>query len=367
VACYYTPQYIVEYIVKNTVGNLIEGKTPDEIAELKILDPACGSGSFLIGAYTYLLKYHLSWYTANKPKKHKKAVFQVRENEWYLTTAEKKRILLNNIFGVDIDQQAVEVTKLSLLLEVLEHESRESIDQQVKLGLEGVLPNLDDNIKCGNSLIGPDFYETPQKTLFDEAEMRRINVFDWNDDVKGFGEIMKPGGFDCVIGNPPYIRIQALKEWAPQEVEFYKYAYLSASKGNYDIYVVFVEKGLSILNDKGILGLILPHKFFQAKYGQPLRKLIWEGKHLHEIVHFAEQQVFKNSTTYTCLLFLRKTEGQTFRFVKVHSLDVWRTTKKARVREIELNKVAETEWNFIIVGLTHLNRACIEDEPDNLG
>jgi len=195
---YYTPQYVVDYIVKNTVGKLVdgEGKTPEEIAGIKILDPACGSGSFLIGAYTYLLRYHLDWYVSNEPKKHKEAVFHVHENEWYLTTAEKKRILLNNIFGVDIDPQAVEVTKLSLLLKVLEHESRESIDQQVKLELEGVLPNLEDNIKCGNSLIGPDFYGTgQQETLFDEAEMRRVNVFDWNDERKGFGKIMKRGGF----------------------------------------------------------------------------------------------------------------------------------------------------------------------------
>jgi hypothetical protein len=209
---YYTPQYIVDYIVKNTVGKLVEGKekTPEEIVEMKILDPACGSGSFLIGAYTYLLRYHLDWYVNNEPKKHKKAVFQVRENEWYLTTAEKKRILLNNLFGVDIDPQAVEVTKLSLLLKVLENESRESIDQQVKLGLEGVLPNLGDNIKCGNSLIGPDFYDLGQATLFGDEEMRRINVFDWDDDVKGFGEIMKCGGFNCVIGNPPYVEFKRL-------------------------------------------------------------------------------------------------------------------------------------------------------------
>ena len=126
-----------------------------------------------------------------------------------MTTAEKKRILRNNIFGVDIDPQAVEVTKLSLLLKVLEHESRESIDQQVKLGLEGVLPNLEDNVKCGNSLIGADFYDAgKQETLFDEMEMRRVNVFDWEDDEKGFGEIMKRGGFDCVIGNPPWVSLK---------------------------------------------------------------------------------------------------------------------------------------------------------------
>jgi len=226
--------------VENTVGKLVEGKTPEEIAKIKILDPACGSGSFLIGAYTYLLRYHLDWYTNNKPKKHKEEVFQVKEAKWYLTTAEKKRILLNNIFGVDIDPQAVEVTKMSLLLKVLEHESRESIDQQVKLGLEGVLPSLVDNVKCGNSLIGPDFYETQQATLFDEAEMRRINVFDWNDDVKGFGTIMKRGGFDCVIGNPPYGMVSERGE----KVYFEKW--YETHEGRYDKYELFLERGIKL-------------------------------------------------------------------------------------------------------------------------
>ncbi len=239
---YYTPQYIVDYIVKNTAGKLIEGKTPDEIVGIKVLDPACGSGSFLIGTYTYLLKYHLDWYTSHQPKKHKNAVFQVKENEWYLTTAEKKRILLNNIFGVDIDQQAVEVTKLSLLLKVLEHESRESIDQQVRFGLEGVLPNLEDNIKCGNSLIGPDFYDAQQTTLFNEDEIRRINVFDWNDDEKGFGKIMKKNGFDCVIGNPPYGAFfsQLEKAYIKQIYKAYKY--------RFDSYIYFIEKAIRLTN-----------------------------------------------------------------------------------------------------------------------
>jgi len=348
---YYTPQYIVDYIVKNTVGKLVEGKgkTPEEIAEIKILDPACGSGSFLIGAYTYLLRYHLDWYVGNEPKKHKGAVFQVRENEWYLTTAEKKRILLNNIFGVDIDPQAVEVTKLSLLLKVLEHESRESVDQQVKLGLEGVLPNLEGNVKCGNSLIGPDFYGTgQQETLFDEAEMRRVNVFDWDDEGEGFGEIMKRGGFDCVIGNPPYVRIQTMKEWAPTEVEFYKKHYASASKGNYDIYVVFVERALQLLNVRGRMGYILPHKFFQAKYGQPLRELTANGKHLAKIVHFGDQQVFDGASTYTCLLFLHKGSNKSFRYVKVYDLNAWRVSGNAVAGEIYMENVTGSEWNFVI-------------------
>ena len=120
-----------------------------------------------------------------------------------------------------------------------------------------------------------------------------------------------------MIGNPPYIRIQTMKEWAPLEVEFYKTAFAAAGKGNYDIYVVFVEKGLSLLNAKGRLGFILPHKFFNAQYGEPLRALLAKGKHLAEIVHFGDAQVFAGATTYTCLLFLDKAVPASCRFTKV--------------------------------------------------
>jgi type I restriction-modification system DNA methylase subunit len=301
---YYTPQYIVDYIVKNTVGKLVEGKTPEEIAEMKILDPACGSGSFLIGAYMYLLRYHLDWYVGNDPKKHKEAVFQVRENEWYLTTAEKKRILLNNIFGVDIDPQAVEVTKLSLLLKVLEHESRESIDQQVKLGLEGVLPNLEDNIKCGNSLIGPDFYDTQQARLFDEAEMRRVNVFDWDDDVKGFGEIMSRGGFDCVIGNPPY---GALFGQSEKAYLLKQYKNCSSSLDNY---LLFYERCLGhLLKTNGSLGFITSNTWELIFSAAQFRTFVLTNFSINEIVHFT-RKVFKSATVDCEIVIIQNAKQQ---------------------------------------------------------
>ena len=259
---YYTPSYIVDYIVKNTVGKLCEGKTPKQIEKLRILDPACGSGSFLIGAYTSLLDYHRDWYSENDPQKHTKEIYQGAGGQWFLTTQEKKRILLNNIYGVDIDSQAVEVTKLSLLLKVLEGENQDSLTRQLKMWRERALPDLGNNIKCGNSLIGPDFYQNKQIGLLGDEDHYRINAFEWNGE---FPEVMKASGFDAVIGNPPYVRIQTMKEWAPIEVEHYKQAYKSASKGNYDIYVVFVERGLSLLNKNGRLGFILPHKFFNAQ------------------------------------------------------------------------------------------------------
>jgi len=208
---YYTPTYIVDYIVRNTVGKLVEGKTPAQVAKLTILDPACGSGSFLIGAYQFLLDWHLKYYTEHDRAKWAKGksatIYQFRKDAvqgeiWRLTTAEKKRILLANIYGVDIDTQAVEVTKLSLLLKVLEGESAELIDNSLKLFKERALPDLENNVKCGNSLIGPDFYDDKNPALFDMDARLKINTFDWK---KGFSDIMKAGGFDAVIGNPPYL------------------------------------------------------------------------------------------------------------------------------------------------------------------
>jgi type I restriction-modification system DNA methylase subunit len=171
---YYTPQYIVEYIVKNTVGKLVDGKTPNEVSMLTIVDPACGSGSFLLGAYQYLLDWHKDYYSENgKPSKGKKDNPLTPEGN--LTTSEKKRILLNNIYGVDIDVNAVEVTKLSLLLKCMEGETQASIDSQLRMFNERVLPTLDSNIKSGNSLIDTDFYDTQ----LDFGDEKRIKPFNW--------------------------------------------------------------------------------------------------------------------------------------------------------------------------------------------
>ena len=157
---------------------------------------------------------------------------------------------------------------------------------------------------------------------------------------------MHSGGFDVVIGNPPYIRIQAMKEWAPIEVEFYKQHYKAASSGNYDIYVVFVEKGLSLLNEKGRLGFICPHKFFNAQYGAPLRKLLSAGKNLSRVVHFGDQQVFDGATTYTCLLFLAKAGSKQLELERVTDLEAWRGTGEATEGKIPAADITGSEWNF---------------------
>jgi type I restriction-modification system DNA methylase subunit len=310
---YYTPTYIVDYIVKQTVGALLEGKTPKQAASVTIVDPACGSGSFLLGAYQYLLDWYRDRYKESANAADKKRVYQTRLGEWRLTTDERKRILLTHIHGVDIDAQAVETTKLSLLLKTLEGESDESIRSQMKLLHERALPDLGDNIKCGNSLIGPDFYAQPSLPTLDEDETRRLNVFDWG---REFPKVFKAGGFSAVIGNPPYVRQEGLGLY--KEYFAGKYA---VTHGTADLYVYFIEKGFALLTDGGKFAYIVANKWMRANYGQPLRRWMKEKK-IDEIVDFGDLPVFQQATTYPCILRLANGKpAARFPATQVESLD----------------------------------------------
>lgn len=292
---FYTPDYIVKYIVRNTVGKLLEGKTPKEAERLKIVDPACGSGSFLLGAYQHLLDWHLEYYREHDLDKWMKGsnprVIPTSKGDHRLSTAEKKRILLNNIYGVDIDVQAVEVTKLSLLLKVMERETEETLATQHKLFQERALPDLGFNIKCGNSLIGTDFYAAHPD--LDEEEYRRVNAFDWD---REFPEVFKAGGFDAVIGNPPYVRQELLTPFKP-----YFQTHYETYHGVADLYVYFIEKGLGLLREGGEFGIIVANKWLRANYGAPLRTWLKE-RNLRGIIDFGDLPIFQGATTYPCIL-----------------------------------------------------------------
>ena len=305
---YYTPKDIVEYIVDHTVGEALHNATPAKVEQLHILDPACGSGSFLLGAYDKLLNWYLDWYAqeghrARALKDHR--IIEPRTGDYRLTIDEKRRILTNNIYGVDIDDQAVEIAKLSLTLRLLEGETQETAELFTKGGRRRLLPKLETNIKCGNSLIGPDFYSDKPESLFVDDDTRyRINAFDWKGE-SGFKQVFDThGGFDVVLGNPPYVRSIRLKEDNPAQWSFCKAHYTTAADREWDIYLVFVEKGLALLCSGGRLGYILPNKFLNSQVGHNLRQLVADGRYLEHLVHFGALQVFAGATTYTCLLFL---------------------------------------------------------------
>jgi len=318
---FYTPAYIVQYIVQHTVGKLLEGKSTKQAAGITVLDPACGSGSFLIGAYQHLLDWYLKQYLEDGADKHAKGkaarLYQGAGGVWRLTTAERKRILLEHIYGVDIDAQAVEVTKLSLLLKVLEGESDQTLTSQMKLFHERVLPDLDHNIQCGNSLIGPDFYDG-QLDLDDEAA-QRINVFDWQ---AAFPQVFKippspplpkggkpqpplqkgversGGGFDAVIGNPPYGAAFSVVETSYLSSRFPLQNY------QLDSYLLFLEKGLSLSNKQATLGFIIPNTWLVNLTSKKIRSYIFSSTQIEHVVHYG-RYVFPKVTVDTEVVILR--------------------------------------------------------------
>ena len=334
---YYTPSYIVDYIVKNTVAKLLNDPvatqphlaptpavggppkpnrnplTPKQIEKIKILDPACGSGSFLLGAYTYLLDYHRDWYAANNPEKWTKKkdppIYQVGVkghceeslgddeaiSNYRLTVTEKKRILLNNIFGVDIDSQAVEVTKLSLLLKVLEDENAQSLENQHRLFHERALPDLAENIKCGNSLIAPDFFDNPdhlapppvggaldppchsRESGNPQDLYKKINPFDWKQEFPRIFNRKNPG-FDAVIGNPPYVSYYSKKALPLGEAEraYYKtnFAFHNFMTGkSLNTVMLFLEKATHLLSQNALASFIIDIGFHEKVY-RPIRQYL---------------------------------------------------------------------------------------------
>ncbi|MCD6496017.1 MAG: Eco57I restriction-modification methylase domain-containing protein [Candidatus Aenigmarchaeota archaeon] len=419
---YYTPKTITTYISKNTIHPVIVKKVNKLLKEkgykdsellkdieevyrlrestlgevfskiilnLRVCDNACGSGAFLLAAADVLLK-----------------VYQRIKEELRLRNSEismRKLILQNNLYGVDINPNAIEIAKLRLWLWLVTAYEPDKVEP---------LPNIDYNLRVGNSLIGYvdiskfkdhkltllDWYsaekslnillkkredkikeyktaagdkarelkseiddldkkikklldinlfqEISKKTKIDEEEFRKINPFHWGfefyDIFDGDGETDEKG-FDAIIGNPPYIRIQNLKLESPAQVEIFKKIYKTASKGNYDIYVLFDERSLKLVNDVGILGYIQPHKFFQANYGEALRGIISRNKYLREIVNFMDQQVFVGATTYTCLLFLSKQEHENFRYAQIDRV----VNLSNQLEQIELNKKTNIKIEII--------------------
>ncbi|MCY3023356.1 MAG: N-6 DNA methylase [Planctomycetota bacterium] len=340
---YYTPEYIVRYIVENTVGKLIAGKTPDQIAGMRFADIACGSGSFLLGVYDLLLQYHGTWYNAN-PRKARKGDCIEYDGKLYLSLNKKRDILLNNIFGVDISSQAVEVCQLSLYLKLLEEETLASTKQYLlDFAQEALLPPLNRNIVCGNSLIGRDVLEGQ---LFDNGDERELKPMNFDD---AFPEVMKRGGFDAVIGNPPYVRIQGFPR---EQIEYLTRHYRSAT-GNCDVYVSFVERAYGLLKPGGRLGYIVPNKFFRTDYGVGLRELLATKNAVMRIVDFGANQVF-GATTYTCLLFLANQQQGELEYAQIPASG--EALASASFSTIAASALTREPWLFTEGGVAVLAR-----------
>ncbi len=306
---YYTPEWVVDFIVEETIGSRLEelqrecgwpqpgsDKLPSEQAVLdyeerlktiKVVDPACGSGAFLITALRFLLD---EWTALQELRKQISKNYQTREGE---NDALIRSILRDNLYGVDINPASVEITKLALWL----HTARG----------DKPLSSLDDHIRDGNSLIGNSFYDG--LAPYTPEEQERINAFDWE---RAFPSVFERGGFDVVIGNPPYVKLQNFRKVHTDMAGFLKsdaagrVTYASTQTGNFDLFLPFIEKGIALLNDDGRLGYIAPSLWTMNEYGQGLREHIMDGRHLYGWIDFQSFQVFEEATTYTALQFFSK-------------------------------------------------------------
>jgi adenine-specific DNA-methyltransferase len=292
---YYTPDYIVRYIVKETVGKLIDGKTPEEISKMAFADIACGSGSFLIEVYDLLLKYHERYYTEH-PEKAKKGDTEQREGRKVLSLKKRQEILVNNIYGVDIDYQATEVTQLSLYLKLLEDVTTNDA-YQFSLLKEKILPNLSRNIVCGNSLIGRDIAEG---NLFPDVEESKLKPMNFED---AFPEVMHQGGFDAVVGNPPYIRMEEFKE-----IKKYLRERYAVHTERSDIFYYFIEHAIRLLRKNGAIGYIVSNTFTRSGAGENLRGFLLASLSISRIVDFGDFTPFEDASIYPLILVGTKSD-----------------------------------------------------------
>ena len=287
---YYTSTYIVDYIVKNTVTESAKGKTIDEILNMKILDPACGSGSFLIRAYSEVCKI-----IEEKMKKGEKSVKYITMKNYSrrLTLPQKITILTSCIYGVDLDEKAVEIAQLNLLLKLLDGETSESLSNMSET--RKLLPMLNNNIKCGNSLI-------------DDPEIAGENkAFSWKERFK---EIMDNGGFDVVIGNPPYLMLQPQN--TPEELLKYIKNKFNVAQYKIDDFHLFLERGIYLLKQSCRLGFITPNTYLMNTYTTRLRKCILDNCMINKIV-VIPQVVFSDASVDTSIIILQKEKNESVR------------------------------------------------------
>lgn len=342
-----TPKMIVEQVVKDTLSPLVEGKTFNELSQIRIADICCGSGTFLISAYDFLLEKRMEKIIEERIE-DPKVVYEVDGKGLTFTLKGKRDILENNLYGVDINPYAAEVTEFSLLLKLLEGENEVTINNYIHQHSSKILPNLKSNIKCGNSLVDSKFFDFMPDALEDDELLFNVKPFDWNEE---FADIMASGGFDAIIGNPPYVRIQNMQKYNPQEIKYYQSSdsqYTVAKKATIDKYFVFIQRAIQLLNPSGLLGYIVPHKFFLTTGGKELRKFITENHQISKIIHFGVTQVFPERSTYTAILILQANRMDEFEFKKVSKISAESLSSNAHTRKYKTEKYNADPWLFLL-------------------
>lgn len=325
-----TPLEIVKYMVERTCGEACIDKSPIQVLEMRFSDIACGSGIYLIETYEWLIRYCTNWYINND----RSYLIEDINGEFKLKFEYKKEILEKCIYGIDIDIHAVEVAKFNLILKLLEGET-----EPMLTGFDKILPDLNKNVIHGNALV--DFDNINYNKLTD-LEKEEIVPFSW-DKING-GNL-----FDVIIGNPPYVTTEDIKNLInKKEIKVYKDKY-STSKGQYDKYFIFVERALQKIKPEGYLSYIIPNKFTKIKSGEAIRELLSKNKYVKEYIDFGSEQIFKKSkkTVYSSILLLQKKYQETFKYIEVDNMPKWFSNTIEKEIVISTDILGSLPWALV--------------------
>ncbi|AHB41672.1 hypothetical protein P148_SR1C00001G0884 [candidate division SR1 bacterium RAAC1_SR1_1] len=327
-----TPQYIVQDIIKRTIKeDDILNLKDRTILDIKVLDIACGSGVFLIELYDYLEDL-LKKYGKRNISEYKK--YFLDDTLEIINLKGKKAIIDNCIFGVDIDPEAVEVAKMALSLKMID--SIDNLDCYNEIGIFGekILNGIGENIRCGNSLVENNIKDLFPNIEKNQEELIKTNPFDWKS-KEGFIDVFQSkGGFDYIIGNPPYVEVKNYNTDLPYMHQYIKSIFLSSPNGKVDLAIPFIERGINLLNKNGRLGFIVQKRFFKTEYGKKIREIITRSNYVSSIIDFETTSIFKDRMTYVAVLILDKIAPNDFYYRKI--LD-------GKDVEVELRKISLPE------------------------
>lgn len=339
-----TPQYIVQEIIRRTIPKqklLEEGI--ENLFNKKILDIACGSGVFAIGVYDYIEEIFRELFVISKHPDFQK-YFVTINNELIVNVLGKKAIMDNCIFGIDIDPEAVEVAKMSLSLKIIDNS--ENLESYNDIGLFGnkILNGVGNNIRCGNSLVESDILEKFPALEQNEEEFLNTNIFNWKSE-QGFSEVFEEkGGFDFIIGNPPYVEVKHYNVDLPFMHQYIKTRFSSSKNGKVDLAIPFIERGIELLNTTGRIGYIVQKRFFKTEYGRKIRGIITSSNYLSSVIDFETTSIFKDRITYVAILLLDKSSSNSFSF-KLY--DGSPEILPSQLRETETPDIAPEQYSII--------------------
>lgn len=300
-----TPQFLVQDLIKRTIiKSELLNYDMGKIFEVKVLDFACGSGAFIVELFDYMQSILIEKYSLSIDDDFKE-YFHISNDRIAMTIAGKRKLISSCIHGIDIDAEAVEVARMSLALKIID----DLIDYEdyKNIGVYGyqILNKIGENIEYGNTLVSDDILKVcPEiKNKNNAKQYEALNFFNWGKD--GFDDIFdSKGGFDYIIGNPPYVEAKHMTKDIPIMHEYLKKKYKSAKKGKIDLLIPFIERGISLLNSTGRIGVIIQNRFFKNEYGEGLRELISADHMLSEVVTFDINNIFQDRITYISSMIL---------------------------------------------------------------